>query len=70
MPEAIRSSPVVFVHYSGTENGLANRDTTACSDSLASMIANGIFILESVPSQFEDTVAPARDSSKYEKSLR
>lgn len=66
MPDVIHSLPVVFLRYGGTENGLTNRDTTACSDSLASMIANSILILESIPSHFEKTVAPAQDPSEYD----
>lgn len=66
MREVKNSLPVVFLRYSGTENGLASQDTTACSDSLASMVANSIFVIESAPSLFEDTVVPVQDPSKYD----
>lgn len=57
--------PIVFVRYSGTENGFASQDTTACTDSLASMMANVMLILGPFPTDFENTVAPVQDPSKY-----
>ncbi|MGH8556763.1 MAG: hypothetical protein ACRESZ_04740 [Methylococcales bacterium] len=65
MPKVHEKMPIMFVRYSGTENGLANQDTTACTDSLASMMANTVFVLDPLPSVFEDVVAPVNDPSTY-----
>ena len=58
-------TPIVFVRYSGTENGLANQDTTACTDGLASMMANAVLVLGPFPTDFENVVAPVNDPSTY-----
>jgi len=69
MTEVKESLPVIFLRYTGTENGLANQDTTACTDSLASMIANSIAVLDSAPSRFESTIEPVQDPSKYDSAM-
>ena len=50
----------------GTENGLANQDTTACTDGLASMMANAVLVLGPFPTDFENVVAPVNDPSTYD----
>lgn len=66
MPKVNEPTPIVFVHYSGTENGLANQDTTACTDSLASMMANVVLVLGPFSTDFENMVAPVNDPSTYD----
>lgn len=66
MRESMPAPPMIFVRYSGTENGLVNRDTTACSDSLASMMENAVLIIGPFLPIFENTVAPVQDPSKYD----
>lgn len=65
MPKINEPMPIVFVRYAGTANGLASQDTTACADSLASMMANAVLVLGPFPSDFQNDVSPARDPSTY-----
>jgi hypothetical protein len=60
------AEPAVFIQFSGTENGLTSQDTTACTDSLASIMANGLLVLGPFPSDYQDSVAPFQDQSKYD----
>ena len=65
MDNIIETIPIVFVQYNGTENGVIIQDTSACSDSLASMMANSVLVLGPFPTDFENSVAPVQDPSKY-----
>lgn len=65
MSEVMKPLPIVFAHFSGTENGITNEDTTACSDSLASMIANNIMVFGDFPSEFVADIPPGVDPSRY-----
>ncbi len=65
MSKVNQPMPIVFVRYSGTENGLANQDTTAYTDCLASMMANAVLVLGPFPTDFENVVAPVNDPSTY-----
>lgn len=65
MLEVNEPLPFVFLRFSGTENGLSSQDTTACTDSLASMMANSLLVLGPFPSDYQNTVAPFQDPSKY-----
>lgn len=65
MSNVIESIPIVFVRYNGTEHGITVRDTSACSDSLATMMTNSVMVIGSFSPDFKDTVAPVKDPSKY-----
>jgi hypothetical protein len=52
---------VVFVDFGGTENGPSRLDTTACTDSLAAMIANTLVIL--APSRASLGLRPGDESA-------
>lgn len=66
MSEVAKQLRIVFVRYGGTENGVTKQDTTACADSLASMIANSVVIVNPFPPEFVATIPQGRDPSRYD----
>ena len=62
---AVQQSPL-DVSFQGTEYGVGNADTTACSDSEASMLANTVIVLEPIAVSADLVVPSVNDDDPSE----
>lgn len=60
--DTVAPSAAEFVRFSGTEKAWALLDTTACTDSLASMMANTLVVFVQEPAVFHSPGQQPRGS--------
>lgn len=66
MDKPEKQETILFHQYRGTQHAFSPSETSACADSLASMTANTVFVVENAPLQYESKPPVADDPSSYE----